>query len=259
MCVFNNIIAQFDPISLSQMDEVKLMNRTDSKFFFNHEKLHQILEQARSSYRVLEVCNERILDYRTQYFDTEDFKMYKAHQNSKLNRYKIRQRVYLSSNLSFLEIKFKSNKGITLKKRIKTEQFSQPLNENEQRFIEAQTPYEYRYLRKALINNFSRITLVHNQAKERVTIDLNLNFQNSETSYDLPFLAIAEVKREGLSASDFIKILKENRIYSQSISKYSIGALLLNKHLKHNRFKNKLISLIKIANNDQYYSMLRRN
>ena len=42
------------------------------------------------------------------------------HQNKKLNRYKIRQREYLISDISFFEIKFKSNKGRTIKKRIKT-------------------------------------------------------------------------------------------------------------------------------------------
>ena len=38
------IISRFDTVSLSQMDGVKLMNRTDTKFTFSYLKLNELLK-----------------------------------------------------------------------------------------------------------------------------------------------------------------------------------------------------------------------
>ena len=39
-----DILSKFDPITLEQMSSVKLMNRTDTKFVTNLDKLRQLLE-----------------------------------------------------------------------------------------------------------------------------------------------------------------------------------------------------------------------
>jgi hypothetical protein len=100
---------------------------------------------------------------------------------------------------------------------------------------------------------------VHKTAQERITIDLNLGYKYKNESVTLSYLTIAEVKREGYAKSDFIDILKENRIYKQGMSKYSIGVLLFNKHLKYNTFKKKLLTLKKLANDDRYDSFFSRS
>ena len=41
-----DILSKFDPITLEQMSSVKLMNRTDTKFVTNLDKLRQLLEMA---------------------------------------------------------------------------------------------------------------------------------------------------------------------------------------------------------------------
>ena len=253
------ILPKFSSTSLDQMDKVKLMNRTDTKFIFNISQLPNILETALEKYYILEINNERLLNYRTQYFDTEDFKMYVVHQNRKLNRFKIRQREYMISDISFLEVKFKSNKGRTIKKRIKTKGLVTELSPKFKKFIEEKTPFFGDELRASILNSFSRITLVHKTAQERITIDLNLGYKYKNESVTLSYLTIAEVKREGYAKSDFIDILKENRIYKQGMSKYSIGVLLFNKHLKYNTFKKKLLKLKKIANDDRYDSFFSRS
>ena len=38
-----NILNGFQPITLEEMDRVKLMNRTDTKFAFTYEQLEHIL------------------------------------------------------------------------------------------------------------------------------------------------------------------------------------------------------------------------
>ena len=96
----------FDPITLKEMDGVKLMDRTDTKFTFNISNLPSILEAAKAHYRILDIEGNRISRYKTLYFDTDDFNLYNEHHCGKLNRYKIRHRTYVESNLGFLEVKF---------------------------------------------------------------------------------------------------------------------------------------------------------
>ena len=49
--------------------------------------------------------------------------------------------------------------------------------------------------------NFSRITFVHKEQKERLTVDINLTFKSKEKSGDLKQIVIAEVKQERMSRS----------------------------------------------------------
>ena len=45
-----DILPGFAPISLAQMSGVKLMNRTDTKFVTNRDKVLRLLELAREDY-----------------------------------------------------------------------------------------------------------------------------------------------------------------------------------------------------------------
>ena len=115
----SSILAQFEPTSLEEMEAVKLMDRTDTKFTFNVSQLELVLNEVNDDYKVLEVEGKRLSRYKTLYFDTEDLDLYLRHHAGQLNRYKIRHRTYVESNLGFLEVKFKNNKGRTVKNRIK--------------------------------------------------------------------------------------------------------------------------------------------
>ena len=102
--------SSFDPISLKEMDGVKLMNRKDTKFIFNEEILPELLEALKDNYNILEISKKRESQYKTMYFDTDDFKFYIQHHNGKLNRHKVRYRQYADVGTTYLEVKFKSNK-----------------------------------------------------------------------------------------------------------------------------------------------------
>ena len=91
----------FDAITLSEMDNVKLMSRTDTKFAFNSKFLPDILSKMGEFYRVLEIDTERIHHYKSLYYDTEDRKFYLDHHNQRVNRNKIRFREYVGSNITF--------------------------------------------------------------------------------------------------------------------------------------------------------------
>ena len=100
------------------MESVKLMNRIDTKYAVPLAVLPDILEAAKTDYFAQEIDGKRIATYDTIYYDTDTLDMYIRHHDRQLVRQKIRIRQYVDSNLTFLEIKRKNNKGRTKKKRI---------------------------------------------------------------------------------------------------------------------------------------------
>ena len=240
------IISDFLPISLSEMDDVKLMSRTDTKFAFNTSKLPDLLLKLSEHYKVLEIDKERIHDYKSLYFDTDDRKFFLDHHNGRVNRNKIRFREYVGSGLTFLEIKLKNNKGKTIKKRIKVKEISEKFSKKQTNFVNDKLGDDIDVNPKQWIN-FSRITFVHKTMKERLTMDVNLAFENKENKGDLKDIVIAEVKQERMSRnSDFMKIAKEMSILPIRLSKYCVSTISLNPEIKKNKFKEKLLFINKL-------------
>lgn len=249
----------FEPTTLKEMDGVSLMNRTDTKFVFEARLLPELLEKVSPHYKSLEINSVRFAKYKTDYFDTLDYGLFTAHQNGKQNRYKIRYREYVGSNLSFLEVKFKNNKGKTIKSRIKAWVDQEQFKQEDDTFLKQKTPFSGANLKHVLTNNFSRITLVSKTDKERLTIDFSLQFQDSNTLKVLGNLAIAEVKQEKVNRdSKVMRILKEMHIPVASFSKYATGAALLNPQLKYNKFKSNLLFLNKIHNDANIWNPVIR-
>ena len=116
MSRLSSILSAFDPITLAEMDNVKLMERVDSKYVFPTSQLNGILKGMQNDYCILDINGVRHHRYESLYFDTDDFRLYKKHQRGMLNRWKIRFRRYVDSGgLTFL----KSNSRITRKGRLK--------------------------------------------------------------------------------------------------------------------------------------------
>ena len=119
--------------------------------------------------------------------------MYSAHLNGKLNRYKIRVREYIDTNAKYLEVKFKSNKQRTIKKRIKVETDEIIFSEDSKKLLNKINLYKSEDLEPKLQTEFSRLTLVHKNKNERLTIDLSIKYSNlKEHCTEFPFLVIAE-------------------------------------------------------------------
>ncbi len=229
------------------MSGVKLMNRTDTKFVTNMEKLHQLLEMAQEDYFVQEIDGGRNLEYDTTYFDTTQFDMYNQHQCNHTNRQKIRFRTYCISGLQFMEVKTKNNHGRTKKKRIEVTDMNLAEQEKSD-FLGKYLRYGVDTLQPALNNHFSRITLVNKAKTERLTIDSALRFHNlvNGVNKDMGDLVIIELKRDGLVYSPVLEMLRQLRIHPHGFSKYCMGSALTNPELRINRFKRKLIEINKI-------------
>lgn len=233
-------LTQFNPISLDEMNEVKLLDRMDLKFIFSKQKLNEILQQAMKDYRVLQIEEMRYAHYETVYFDTDDHQLYTKHHNGKLNRYKVRFRSYLDSNLNFFEVKFKTNKGRTVKSRVKLKEKDFRITGEAVDLLEKVSPLKADDLSAAITVYYSRITLVNLNKTERITIDFDMKYVKEGAKCKLPDLIIAEVKQDRAAKSPFISIMHQHRIHNKGMSKYCIGVASLSNVVKKNQFKSKI-------------------
>ncbi len=238
---FSPLLANFDPISLSQMAGVALLDRMDTKYVMSEQKLHQALTTLTGDYWVLDIQSVRLNQYRTLYFDTGDFMLYHRHHAGGRNRYKVRSREYVDSHLSFLEIKFKANNTRTVKTRLQTPAFLTQFSADTYPFMDANFPFAAEHLEPKLWNEYVRVTLVNKHAQERLTLDLNLRFFNEKQSVALPGVAIAEVKQAGHNPhSVFFQQMRAMNLRPMGFSKYCMGVTMLYPEVKANNFKPKL-------------------
>lgn len=239
-----NIINQFPAITLKEVNKVGLMDRVDKKFYFHERLLPNILMSILKDYSVLEIKGKRLMPYESFYYDTPGFQMFKWHHSGKLNRFKVRRRTYTLTGDTFLEVKFKSNKGKTIKSRQKCKNVE---SENKS-FIANKTPFDWADLKPVMNNQFDRIMLVNHNLKERVTIDLNLGFSNGDENYSfLDKLVILELKSERQGGiPELQKTLKSLRIYPSSFSKFITGISMHHNELKKNRFKSRFLDVNKV-------------
>ena len=231
------LLSRFSPISLSEMADVSLLNRIDTKYLMQVNDLFLILEQVRSHYRILDINQIRLNRYHTVYFDETDFTFYNQHHNKHANRYKVRAREYVDTNLAFFEVKHKTNKKRTIKSRLPLDELGEPTEEVND-FVDHYVPIDSHQLEAKLWNDYLRLTLVSQSKPERVTIDLELSFGHENNQVSLPGMVIAEVKQEHFSQdSHFIQQMRQLSIRRESFSKYCAGVYLLYDGVKTNNFK----------------------
>lgn len=242
-----DLLNHFDPITLDEMDGVKLMNRVDTKFAFSIKEFTAILPELSKFYYVLTIEGTRTPFYESLYLDDKDFSFFKDHHNGRSNRFKVRFRKYVESNILFLEIKEKV-KGRTHKKRIQVDHIPDELEAAHKEFIQSVIPSKHD-LQPVMWNSFHRITLVNKTEKERLTLDFDLHFKWDGQLHVFDNLVIAELKQEAVKRnSAFFAIMKKRMIRPYRLSKYCIGSIELygTPYLKFNRFKKKLLHLKKI-------------
>jgi len=247
-------LGSFAPITLAEMEGVKLLNRIDTKYLTNEATLGKVLaDAAAAGYRVLVADGVRISPYISVYFDTPELRMFMDHHNRRLVRQKVRTRVYVNSGKAFLEIKRKNNHGRTKKKRIgieEDEMMEFAGNPAACAYLAKHSWFTVGDIRPVLSTAFERITLVNPNRTERITIDTQLQFKNYRTTRTacLEDAVIIELKQDGHAASQMKRILLGNRVKPVRISKYCIAETLTDPSVKSNRFKEKIRTIEKTIN-----------
>lgn len=225
------------PVSLTEMDAVSLLNRTDSKYTLRGKDLLKIVPCLLENYSVLEINGTRIFSYENNYFDTPDLQFFRDHHNGYVNRIKVRSRRYVESDLCFFEIKQKEKVDRTNKHREPVPDMIYDIDDIRKNIIQEYTRKTLDEITLILKNNFNRITLVNNQFTERVTIDMNLHFIDNEHDIKFKKIAIIEIKQsKNTQSSPLTTFLKYNHIREQSISKYIYGVITLIPNVKKNNF-----------------------
>ena len=260
--LIENALNRYAPISLDEMDCVRLMDRIDTKYIFSAACLNDLLNIVPSNYKVFKINGQYNLPYKTIYLDTHDHLFYQQQMRGKLNIHKVRFRVYESTDTSFLEIKFKSNKSRTIKLRINCDLVDYCINNEAFDFISKNVDCDAYSLKPAMISRFDRITLVRLETKERITIDSNISFSSIDETQkvSLPFLAIVESKHDDYSnRSSFVRSLKNLHLQPMGFSKYCVGSAMLYNLPRQNILKSKFYVLQKIANEYHTTNLARSN
>ncbi|OZG71733.1 hypothetical protein BTA51_19010 [Hahella sp. CCB-MM4] len=226
--------------SLIEQSKAALMNRMDSKFMLLQPELEKYLECLKGNYTMLEMEGCRWFTYDTLYFDSGTLELYQAHHNGKLNRFKVRTRHYVDSNQSFLEIKHKNNQRRTIKHRIEVGSPDIPSSEI-YHFLYRLLGLSAARMRPALFVRYKRATLMSKDFRERITLDVDLQFATADKAQQiaLPGIALVEVKCERKHEnSAMTTLLKQKGLRPLGFSKYCIGtSLVKGDRVKSNRFK----------------------
>ena len=227
-----------------------LQRRVDTKFILGTGALSRVLSSLPDHYGILQANGKPVAQYRTLYFDTHEFHCLREHHRGKRPRHKIRIRHYPDRHLSFLEVKRKTNKGITVKERSPIPFGQESLSEENRSFVDAHCPIASDSLVPGLRTAFGRITLVGLQTPERATFDLQLQFEGNEGTVQLPGAVIAEVKQPRyMPRSPVMLALRQAGFRPTPVSKYCTAATLLMPEIPLQLFRPILRSL-EAANHD---------
>lgn len=241
----------FCPIGLSEMDNIRLMNRIDTKYLIPVCRIPELLKRMDGNYRVLEIKGERISSYNNIYLDTPDFVFFSQHIRGIPGRCKVRFRTYLNTGKTFLEIKKKTSGNRTVKWRIVNRLTAENNCDSEAMgFLDQYLQGEELSLQPVISNEFRRITFVDKEMNERMTLDFDLTYRcNGSGLFDLAGIAIIELKKNSFpSRSNTATILKNIPVRPTGFSKYCIGVSALCNVEKKNILKPKFMLINKIRN-----------
>ncbi|MFM7587032.1 MAG: VTC domain-containing protein [Bacteroidota bacterium] len=237
----------------------QLMRRVDRKFRIGAEHLDLLFRLIGPHYSLVQAGAQDASLYINRYWDGIDRPFFHAHRVRKPRRYKFRQRTYAADGMSFWELKERLATGYTRKTRLEVGPSMQAdgaqvaLNRLWNR-VGVDPPFG---LQPALDIHYKRLSFVHNNGHERLTLDYDLclsrpiitSVQGNDTlqtsSLSFPPTASTQAAQTWLCSRElYILELKQDRpgtsildplrqsrcLQAISFSKYYIGSLLWQAH-----------------------------
>lgn len=246
----NHILDTFLPIRLDEMDGVSFMNRIDTKYIFRSDRVCELIKMMEGRYKVLEINGHRISEYNSTYLDTPWFQFFDQHVTGRSGRNKVRFRHYDQTGISYLEIKHKTHRNRTVKRRIENRLTGNKFDTAALEFINKHIHGNALLLSPVMMNTFKRITFTGLLTPERITIDIDLSFTSPDgRRKEIPAIAVAELKSDGQPGrSPFSAIAKGASVYPSRFSKYCIGCAFLFDLPRKNNLKPQLLHIKRIEN-----------
>ena len=98
---------------------------------------------------------------------------------------------------------------------------------------------------------YKRITLINPELPEKITVDTDIRFYNTIKGCNLPDIALIEIKQKKIChCTPSMMVLRSLNIHQMSgLSKYCMGLALTDNTVKYNRFKPKVLSILKYSGN----------
>jgi hypothetical protein len=237
----------FNEIPVDAVGEAELLDRVDDKYVVGLPLCEALLSHLGAEYRVLNAGGVKLQPYRNRYFDTASFDLFLAHHSGRPRRFKVRSRTYCSTGTSFLELKEHTAAGRTAKRRLSIPGPLRTLGAQELAFLGEAVTLPRSPLRPRLDVSFDRLTLIHRDGTERVTIDLELAFAWREQTRQISGLAVIEVKRARHSRHQGVAaLLRSSECRPTAFSKYCAGVSLLHPGIHHNRFNPQLRHIARV-------------
>jgi hypothetical protein len=223
----SNLTNAFPEASWADVQNTELLRRFDRKFVLRTDQLESVLGAIVGKYRLLPSAGHPLATYNTTYFDTPELFMFTQHARGRRPRFKVRIRHYPERCLSFLEIKRKTNRGETAKKRVELTYGQDEIVAANYDFVHKHTKLDPASLRPILSTHFKRLTLIEPLLGERVTSDVFLSFKSGAVSREMQGVVVAEVKQaDAMSRSAVVDALRAIGARPRSFSKYSFGVAL---------------------------------
>lgn len=236
-------LSPFAPISLAALNErAAMMERLDQKYIVPEACLAAALPVFANSFDVLEIDGKRSFSYRTHYFDSETRRAYHDHYQGRRKRCKVRIRHYEDAGLTFLEVKLKDLRDVTIKRRMRLAPGQTVLDDAGRAFVEQcrNSQYDSDFgldLQEVLSMRYARVTLVAREGGERMTIDGGLTFwsggQRTATAPGMFVLETKSARENGLADA----VLRGQHVHPvRRVSKYCVGMAALGRLSRANRF-----------------------
>lgn len=224
-------LAGFAAIGLAELNgQAALLKRLERKYVLDPAALDGLFDVLRFSHTVLEIDGLRSHGYQSRYYDTPDLLCFRAHNQGRANRFKLRIRRYEDSGLAFCELKEKTRVAATAKSRVPLSDPSE-LGDDFGGLLDrvrqiAGAAADRRFL-PTLDVGYRRITLFDARDQTRVTIDTGLSFGHATEPgvHQSTASVIVEVKSaRPMSLTD--RLLRDAGLRPQAqMSKYCIGLL----------------------------------
>ncbi len=239
----NQILEGFSAVSLDELNaKAPMLERLDNKYIVPASQFGAALEAFDAHFDVLEIDGKRAFIYATTYYDDPALHGYYDHHQGRRKRCKVRVRDYVDAGFSYLEVKLKDKRQVTVKKRLKLAAPENGLDDQGLDFVEAchrdlyDAPFA-KPLSPVIGMQYERITLVAKAGGERMTIDTAMQFSAADVACVVrPDIFIVETKSaRGNGIAD--KILRSMHVHpTKSCSKYCIGMAATGQVARRNRF-----------------------
>ncbi|TIC82559.1 polyphosphate polymerase domain-containing protein [Nocardioides sp. GY 10127] len=233
------------PVGLDELVEsAELLTRVDRKYVVPRARAEALLAAVPADTRVLEIDGSRDFGYRSDYLDTPGLDAFWLAGQGRRRRFKVRERTYLDTGATFLEVKTPAARGTNLKERV-LRSHRGPLDVAERQFLDerlraARVPAHVRAgdLAPSLTSSYRRTTLLlSGGGGSRATLDADLAWAlpGDGSRLGVPGVVVVETKT-GSTPSAVDRLLWRAGHRPVRLSKYGTGLTALRADLPRLRW-----------------------